>query len=181
MSIVRYPGFNIHGFQRDLQREMNRLFDGFFPTSRKSSEDGFESAVWRPVVDVHEDDHTYLIDVELPGLTRDDINLNFQDGTLSIAGERSYGYEKKGDAGNGTVQGKEKSAHRLERFYGKFHRSFIGFQLNDVFVERDCIAFLFQPAADLDFADGLAHFGDFQFDAHSGALNARAINSSCSR
>lgn len=124
MSIVRYPGFNIHGFQRDLQREMNRLFDGFFPTSRKTSEDGFESAVWRPVVDVHEDDHTYLIDVELPGLTRDDINLNFQDGTLSIAGERSYGYEKKGDAGNGTVQGKEKSAHRLERFYGKFHRSF---------------------------------------------------------
>ncbi|MBS1910417.1 MAG: Hsp20/alpha crystallin family protein [Bacteroidetes bacterium] len=124
MSIVRYPGFNVHGFQRDLQREMNRLFDGFFPTSRKNNDDGFESAVWRPVVDVHEDDHAYLLDVELPGLSRDDIKINFQEGTLSIAGERSYEYEKKENGENGAVQGNQKNAHRVERFYGKFHRSF---------------------------------------------------------
>ena len=54
MSIVRYPTMSLYGVQRDLQREMNRIFDSVFPTPRKATEEGFESAVWRPVVDVHE-------------------------------------------------------------------------------------------------------------------------------
>lgn len=120
MSIVRYPAIGIHGVQRDLQREMNRLFDTFFPTTRKATEEGFESAVWRPMVDVHEDEQSYVIDAELPGLRREDVRINFQDGVLAISGERNYGYEKK----EGENGGKERNCHRLERFYGKFHRTF---------------------------------------------------------
>lgn len=123
MSIIRYPAGNFGLFQRDLQREVNRLFDSFFPTTRKSADEGFESAVWRPMVDVHEDEHNFVIDAELPGLKREEIKINFQDGTLSISGERSYQHEKKANGENGNGE-KEKNAHRVERFYGRFHRSF---------------------------------------------------------
>jgi HSP20 family protein len=119
---------SLYGVQRDLQREMNRIFDSVFPTPRKATEEGFESAVWRPVVDVHEDQNSYYIDAELPGLTREDVKINYQDGTLSVSGERNYRYEKKSDEanganGNGNGSG-DRNAHRLERFYGKFFRSF---------------------------------------------------------
>ena len=57
---------------------------------------------------------------------------------------------------------------------GEFHRGFVGFQFDDVFVERDGVAFLLQPAADLDFADGFADFGDFQFDTHQRWLCKRS-------
>ena len=100
------------------------MFDNFFPARKGNGDEGFESAVWRPVVDVHEDEHNFIVDCELPGLSREDIKINFQDGTLSISGERNYTYEQKPNEANGTVQDKGKSAHRVERFYGKFHRSF---------------------------------------------------------
>lgn len=125
MSIVRYPTMSLYGLQRDLQREMNKIFDGVFPSQRKATEEGFESAVWRPVVDIHEDENSYIIDAELPGLTREDVKLSFQEGTLTISGERSYQYDRKGENGaNGdNVVAREKNCHRMERFYGKFFRS----------------------------------------------------------
>ena len=108
MAIVRFNPLNDNlGFQR----EMNRLFEDFFPV-RKSSEEK-ESGVWRPSVDVHEDENSYAIDVELPGLNKEDVRVNYQDGSLSISGERKYENESN-----------EKNAHRIERFYGKFHRTF---------------------------------------------------------
>jgi len=117
MSTLRTPTVRFY----DVQREMNRFLDSFFPTTarRRTDEDGPESAVWRPVVDVHEDEQGFLIDAELPGLTKEDVKIDFQDGTLTVAGERSYSYEKK--EGDATAP---KNAHRLERFYGKFLRSF---------------------------------------------------------
>ena len=107
MSIVRLNPFNeMVGFQR----EMNRLFEDFFPARKGESSD---SAVWRPTVDLHEDENAYIVDVELPGVNKEDVKINFQDGLLSISGERNYENESK-----------EKDAHRLERFYGRFYRSF---------------------------------------------------------
>jgi HSP20 family protein len=129
MSIIRNPSVHVYGLQRDLQREMNRLLDNFFPTTpKRTSEDTFESAVWRPVVDLHEDGNSYVIDAELPGLTRDDVKISFQEGTLTISGERNYRYEKKegedAPEADGGVRAKERTAHRMERIYGKFLRSF---------------------------------------------------------
>jgi HSP20 family protein len=121
MAIVRFnPATDLFG----LQREMNRLFTDFFPTKRSQEE--FESAVWRPMVDVHEDENSYYIDAELPGLRREDVKLNFQDGVLTISGERRYTREQKtgGENGHGEGNGKGSSCHRMERFYGKFHRQF---------------------------------------------------------
>ncbi|MEO5930275.1 MAG: Hsp20/alpha crystallin family protein [Candidatus Kapaibacterium sp.] len=124
MSIHRNHLGNIYGIQRDLQKEVNRFIENFIPATRKGTEEGFESAVWRPVVDIHEDEIAYTIDAELPGMTKDDVRINFQEGTLSIAGERKYGYERGNQQEEGNGFAKDKSCHRMERFYGKFHRSF---------------------------------------------------------
>lgn len=107
MAIVKFNPFSdAVGFQR----EMNRLFEDFFPARREGSGN---APLWHPTVDVHEDEHAYLIDAELPGLKREDVTVNFQDSVLTISGERKYENESK-----------EKNAHRVERFYGKFSRTF---------------------------------------------------------
>jgi len=117
MSIVR-----VHPFADmfNLQREMNRWFDTLAPARRETNSES-ESAVWRPAVDIYEDDHSYVIEAELPGLTRDDVKINFQEATLTISGERRYVNEKTEGNGEGT---KDKSCHRMERVYGRFFRSF---------------------------------------------------------
>lgn len=104
----------------NLQREMNRLFGDFLPTAKKEQEE-FASAVWRPMVDVHEDDDSFQVDAEIPGVRKEDLKINFQDGILTISGERTYDREQK--EGNGENR-KGVSCHRMERFYGKFYRSF---------------------------------------------------------
>jgi len=141
MAIVR---FNPMNEVLNLQREMDRLVDRFFPATRNDDE-AARSAVWRPTVDIHEDENNYMIDAELPGMRKEDVKISFQDGVLSISGERSYEYEEKpaaaeekagngngnGNGNGGTVEGRVsverrtgRSCHRMERFYGRFHRSF---------------------------------------------------------
>ena len=127
MSIVRHPAINVYGVQRDLQREVNRLLENFFPAApRHAAGEGGESVAWRPMVDIHEDAASYVIDAELPGLSREDVKINFQDGTLTLSGERSYKYEKKEtpEAGEAAEENTTKSRYRTERLYGKFNRSF---------------------------------------------------------
>ena len=133
MAIVRFNPINEVA---NLQREMDRLVDRFFPVTR-NDEDGARSAVWRPIVDIHEDENSYMIDAELAGMRKEDVKISYQDGVLSIAGERRYEYEEKVPAaesngnGNGQHEGRvstekrsSRSCHRMERFYGRFHRSF---------------------------------------------------------
>ncbi len=129
MSVVRFnPMSDVFSFQRDL----NRLFDTLVPAPRRSADAEPETAVWRPAVDVHEDENGFYIDLELPGLSREDVKINFQEGTLTVSGERRYAHEKSepagnpenGESGNAPVQAREKSVHRMERIYGRFFRSF---------------------------------------------------------
>jgi HSP20 family protein len=60
---------------------------------------------------VESDDH-YLLKADLPGMKQEDVAIEFNDGTLTIAGERKAEYERK-----------EKGFFRLERSFGKFSRS----------------------------------------------------------
>jgi HSP20 family protein len=66
-----------------------------------------------PAIDVSENDGQYTITVELPGGTRDDVQVELHDGVLSIRGEKKNERE-------------EKKEHRryVERTYGSFSRSF---------------------------------------------------------
>jgi HSP20 family protein len=68
---------------------------------------------WSPVVDITEDDSAYTIKAELPGVKREDIEVTFENGFLTLHGERKFEREEKG-----------RKYHRIEREYGSFHRSF---------------------------------------------------------
>lgn len=92
-----------------FRREVDRLFSDFFPT--RSDADG--SASWAPRADVVETEDAYRILMDLPGLAADDVEVHYDDGVLSVRGERAA----RRDQGEGRY-------HRVERSYGQFFRSF---------------------------------------------------------
>ena len=99
---------------RNLQQEIDRVFDNFFPgRSRDDESDAASQAVWAPRVDLSETDDLYRIDVDLPGMTRDDLKISYQDRQLTISGERR---EEHRDEDSEYV--------RVERSFGHFYRSF---------------------------------------------------------
>ena len=69
-------------------------------------------AGWAPPVDLHETNSHYVVTAELPGLERDDIHINMQDGRLTLSGVR----RERGEACE--------QFHRVERGHGSFSRTF---------------------------------------------------------
>ena len=94
---------------RDLQREVDSIFDQFFGRS----EDEEASAVWAPRTDLSETDDAFRIRLDVPGMTKDDITINLQNNTLTVSGERT---SERTDEGEEYV--------RVERAFGNFHRTF---------------------------------------------------------
>lgn len=116
MTLSRYRPFeDVLAGPRDIVQWM----DNFMPAFMKAGNKEGETAAWAPVVDIRENDTMFNIEAELAGMKKEDVTVNFQDGMLTISGERSY--EKKL---NGNGDGKDEVAHRVERFYGKFYRQF---------------------------------------------------------
>jgi len=95
---------------RDLQREVDSIFDQFFDRDR--DEEG-TSAVWAPRTDLAETDDAYTLRVDVPGMTKEDISINLQNDTLTISGER---------LSERTEESEEYV--RVERAFGNFHRTF---------------------------------------------------------
>jgi HSP20 family protein len=90
----------------NLRREIDRMFDdmvGSTPTSR-----------WMPAVDVREDDKMLALDIELPGIDPENVEVNVDDGVLMVSGEKRA--ERQ--------EGEEGRYHVVERSYGRFFRSF---------------------------------------------------------
>ena len=99
----------------DLQRRMSSLFD-WSPLRRSNltaEDENITVPEWAPLVDIAEDDKEYLIKVELPEVQKDDVKVTVESGTLTISGERKAEKEEKG-----------RKFHRVERYYGRFERSF---------------------------------------------------------
>ena len=96
---------------RDIQSEMNRLFDSFFgrPTATAT---GTGSRVWMPVVDMYETNDDLVLDFEIPGVREKDISLSITGDLLTVRGERQFHQELKDD-----------NYYHVERAYGKFERS----------------------------------------------------------
>jgi len=93
---------------RDLLDEFHRTVDRFW-----GGNGGPEAVSFGYSVDVSEDADTYRIEAELPGLTKQDINLTLEDGVLTIGGTKQAQAEKK-----------DRGYHIRERRYGQFSRSF---------------------------------------------------------
>jgi HSP20 family protein len=93
----------------DMQSEMNRMMAEAFRGMPQAQTSG---AGWTPAVDVVAKDNDMVIRAELPGMKRDDVEVSFHNGVLTISGERKEEEEHK-DAGY-LVK---------ERRYGSFRRS----------------------------------------------------------
>jgi HSP20 family protein len=92
-----------------LRGEMDEWFDSFF-RRRGRPANGF---IWAPPVNVREDEDALYVEAELPGLTRDEIQLSVENGVLTITGE------KREERTEGKPEGE---VHVFERRYGRFER-----------------------------------------------------------
>ena len=71
--------------------------------------------LWTPPVDVYETDDRYVIAAELPGLTREHIELALEDSRLTISGQRNN---------RAAESGQVLHFHQIERGHGTFRRTF---------------------------------------------------------
>jgi HSP20 family protein len=109
MDLVRWEPFEgLHS----IQSRINDLFEDTFGRSRLARA-AANGAIWYPPVDILESKEAYLIRAELPGMKKEDFNLELKEGTLTLSGER-----KVEEPANGVEY------HRVERLAGKFTRSF---------------------------------------------------------
>lgn len=88
-----------------------REFDGM--ENWLSSANGQSDSRWVPSVDVIEQQDHYLITADLPGIDRKDIDIVFEEGALTLKGERSEKVDSEHDG-----------YKRVERSYGSFQRTF---------------------------------------------------------
>lgn len=101
MTLVKYRPFrSLLSFDDEMRRFLN-LGD-------------YESdTVWSPNVDIIDNEDSYELKAELPGLKKKDITISVEDGVLKLSGDKKTEDEKK-----------EKNYHLRESYYGKFERSF---------------------------------------------------------
>jgi HSP20 family protein len=108
-------GWDLFEDLRDAQDEMLRLnrmrTQGLGQLGQYYRGRTAETA-WAPALDITERKDAYLVAVELPGVRIDDLEITFQDGLLTIQGERHDAHDSS-----------EEKVHRVERRYGAFLRS----------------------------------------------------------
>ena len=105
MAITRWDPF------RDLmsiQNEMTRLFGRTYGGEVGDSTRG----AWAPALDVFETQEKFVITMELPGVSSDDVDISVEDSTLMVRGERKFYSEQQ-----------EEPFLRIERRFGEFSRS----------------------------------------------------------
>ncbi len=99
----------------DPFREMEALLDRYGRTARKTlaktDDQAFEVGDWMPQVDISETKEAFIVKVELPGVEKEDVSVNFENSILTIRGEKKSETE-------------DKKHHRVECSYGSFIRSF---------------------------------------------------------
>ncbi len=87
---------------------MQRVFDNMPKGEEQTSISSFV-----PSVNTREGEFAYHIDVDLPGIKKEDINIDVHEGTLTISGERNFKDEVK-----------EEDYYKVETSFGKFQRAF---------------------------------------------------------
>ncbi len=105
-TLNAWPSF---GRLADLRDEIDRLFDspltGFAPALQTLGD-------WSPALDIHEGKENFIVKAELPGIKKEDVNVSFQDGCLTISGERKA-----------ETKSEDTEAYHTERFFGRFQRT----------------------------------------------------------
>jgi HSP20 family protein len=113
MAIQNYnPMRDLLNFEREFDRLFNQ-YDRRFGIEDDRRNEELENAVWCPLADIYEDNDSFRLMMDVPGINKEDVKVSYKDHQLIISGER----KQEQDAENYKF-------HRVERNYGKFYRSF---------------------------------------------------------
>jgi HSP20 family protein len=96
-----------------FESPFNRLFEGSRFNLLSPFAEEFPLTRWQPVCDVFETAKEIVIRAELPGLTKEQVNVSVENNLLTIFGERKFEEETR-----------RENYHRIEFAYGEFRRSF---------------------------------------------------------
>jgi HSP20 family protein len=91
---------------RELEERLNKIF-GEYPVTEVGG------GAWTPAVDLREEKDHYVLEADLPGVKREDIDLSIVDDVLTVKGER-----------NGEEWKQSEGYRSVERNYGSYQRSF---------------------------------------------------------
>ena len=105
-------GLDLFEDLRAAQEEMLRTAWGRGRRPGQQRDAGAGGTVWAPAVDISESSDAYRVSMELPGVSADEVEITFEDGLLTVQGERHFQQDSAGE-----------KVHRSERFYGAFRRS----------------------------------------------------------
>ena len=108
MLVTRYnPGSQMREFRRGFDL-LNSMLDSMNKEGGRSFQDDFA-----PSVNTREGEYAYHIEVDLPGVKKEDIDIQVEDGVLKVSGERRVKEEIK-----------EENYYKVESRFGSFSRSF---------------------------------------------------------
>jgi HSP20 family protein len=105
-ALTAWPSF---GRLSDLRDEIDRLFESPLTELTRTSQ---LLSGWTPALDVYEDKENFVVNAELPGMKKEDIEVSLHDGSLSISGERKT-----------ETKHEDAEVYRAERFFGRFQRT----------------------------------------------------------
>lgn len=115
MAVIRWnPGNAPFETLRDLRQEVDRLFEGFCGSSSKpwsSCRPAPGGRPFVPSVDVKETENDYLVSAEVPGMTREELDVEINPDSVTIKGERRQEQTRSGE-----------SYRYRESTYGSFQR-----------------------------------------------------------
>ena len=106
MNLTKWEPFYV------MDKMFNR-FPAFFGQMPRLGAGGYFDFDWAPSVDISETDKEYLIRAALPAVKKEDVKVTYEDGTLTLSGERRKEEEQESE-----------KFHRVESLYGNFSRSF---------------------------------------------------------
>src|SRR5438045_1566283 len=106
MVVTRWDPF------REIATLQNRV-NGLFQDYGRGQDELTTTTSFVPAVDVYEDEHKVALKLEIPGVSQEDVDIQVENNTLTVRGERKFEKEEK-----------EENFHRIERRYGSFARSF---------------------------------------------------------
>jgi HSP20 family protein len=113
MPVVRWDPFRE---VVSLQSRLNSLFQNYGQADYGRGQDDNEAlaaASFAPPVDIYEDEHQLVLKLEVPGVRQEDLDIQVENRTLTVRGERKFSSEEK-----------QENFHRVEHRYGTFARSF---------------------------------------------------------
>lgn len=91
----------------DFFGNFDRIMSGFMQPTMGGT------GSWMPPADLRETDKAFVIEAELPGVKKDEVELTYEDGVLTFSGERRFESDEE-----------DRNYRRVERRYGSFSRSF---------------------------------------------------------